>query len=43
MAQHGRRDQRGVHCVVRALHAQFELLQSHPSRGIEHVVAGLEG
>jgi len=43
MTQHGRRDERGVHDVVRALNAQFELFESHPSRGIERVAAGLEG
>jgi hypothetical protein len=42
MAQHGRRDERGVHCVVRACYAQFEFFESHPSGRIEHVVAGLE-
>jgi hypothetical protein len=42
MTQHRRRDESGVHRVVRALDAQLELLQSHPSGGIERIVVVLE-
>jgi hypothetical protein len=42
MAQHRRRDERGVHDVVRALNARLEFLQSHPSGGIERRVVVLE-
>jgi hypothetical protein len=43
VAQHGRRDERGVDDVVRARYAQLEFLQSHPSGRIERVAAVLEG
>jgi hypothetical protein len=43
VAQHRRRDERGVDDVVRARYAQLEFLQSHPSGRIERTAAVLEG
>jgi len=42
VAQHRRRDERGVDDVIRALNAELEFLQSHPSGDIERVGLRLE-